>query len=102
VDLAAMIASGLVSSREVIDAHLDRIDEVNGWLNAVVRVLADEARSAADAADLALASGAAVGPLHVVRCSVKDGLDLAGHPPARASSRSPIGWPPSTTRASDG
>jgi len=80
VDLAAMIASGLVSSREVIDAHLDRIDEVNGWLNAVVRVLADEARSAADAADLALASGAAVGPLHGVPFTVKDGLDLAGHP----------------------
>ena len=43
-ELAAMIASKQVSSREVVDAHLARIEEVNPRLNAVVRVLADEAR----------------------------------------------------------
>ncbi|GIS99017.1 MAG: hypothetical protein CM1200mP26_07300 [Acidimicrobiales bacterium] len=31
-ELAAMVADGTISAREVIDAHLDRIDEVNGWL----------------------------------------------------------------------
>ena len=29
-ELAAMIAGGETSSREVVDAHLARIDEVNG------------------------------------------------------------------------
>ncbi len=38
-DLAQMIATGEVSSLEVVNAHLDRIGEVNGWLNAVTRVL---------------------------------------------------------------
>lgn len=47
-ELAAMVADGAISAREVIDAHLDRIDEVNGWLNAVVRVDAEGARAAAD------------------------------------------------------
>ena len=42
-DLAGMIAAGDVSSLEVVDSHLDRIEEVNGWLNAVTRVLADDA-----------------------------------------------------------
>ena len=46
-DLAQLIAAGEVSSLEVVDAHLDRIEEVNGWLNAVTRVLTDEARAAA-------------------------------------------------------
>ena len=48
-ELAAMIARGDTSSREVVDAHLERIDEVNDHCNAVVRVLADEARSQAAA-----------------------------------------------------
>ena len=56
-ELAQMIAAGDVSSLEVVDAHLDRIEEVNGWLNAVTRVLTDEARSAARIADNAVAAG---------------------------------------------
>ena len=80
VEMASMIATGEVSSREVVDAHLDRIHEVNGWLNAAVLVLADEARVAADAADRALADGEEVGRLHGVPFTVKDGLDLAGQP----------------------
>ena len=80
LELAAMIADGEVSSREVVDAHLDRIDEVNGWLNAAVLVLADEAREAADAADRAVIDGRPTGPFHGVPMTVKDSLDLVGHP----------------------
>lgn len=43
-ELAQRIANRQLSSVEVVDAHLDRIDAVNPALNAVVRVLADEAR----------------------------------------------------------
>ncbi len=61
-ELAALIASGEASSREVVDAHLGRIDEVNGHCNAVTRVLADEARAGADKADAAVAAGDTLGP----------------------------------------
>ena len=80
LELAAMIAGGEVSSREVVDAHLERIDAVNGRLNAAVLILADEARNAADAADRVISSGLPTGPLHGVPITVKDGLDLAGPP----------------------
>ena len=38
-ELAALIAARDVSSREVVEAHLARIDEVNGHVNAVTVVL---------------------------------------------------------------
>jgi amidase len=79
-ELAGMIASKEVSSREVVDAHLDRIAEVNPHLNAIVRHLGDQAREGADAADRAQASGAALGPLHGVPFTIKENVDLAGTP----------------------
>ena len=82
--LAELIRAGKVSSREVIDAHLARIEEVNPHLNAVVRVLADEARAAADAADEALADGRPLGAFHGVPFTVKENIDLAGTPTTSA------------------
>ena len=79
-DLAQMIAGGEVSSLEVVAAHLDRIEEVNGWLNAITRVLADEARAAAIDADAAVAAGDGLGPLHGVPCTVKENVDVSGTP----------------------
>ena len=79
-DLADMIAAGDISSLEVVDSHLDRIEEVNGWLNAVTRVLADEARVAAKDADKAVAAGDELGPLHGVPCTIKENVDVAGTP----------------------
>jgi amidase len=78
--LAARIRSGEVSSREVIDSHLARIEAVNPHLNAVVRVLAEQARTAADAADSARANGEPLPPLHGVPFTVKENIDLAGTP----------------------
>ena len=52
--LAALIASRQVSSREVVQAHLDRISEVNPQINAIVTLLADDALRAADASDAAV------------------------------------------------
>jgi len=76
IELAAMIRTKEVSSREVVDAHLARIEEVNPTLNAITVVLADQARSAADAADNSEPSG----PLHGVPITVKENIDLAGTP----------------------
>lgn len=79
-ELAALIASKQVSATEVVDAHLARIDAVNSKVNAVVRVLADEARSAAVEADRKVASGERIGPLHGVPVTVKENIDMAGLP----------------------
>ncbi|WP_234639736.1 amidase [Delftia tsuruhatensis] len=76
--LANAIAARRVSSREVVQAHLERISAVNPKLNAVVHVLRDEALAAADAADRAVASGEPLGPLHGVPVSIKCNIDLKG------------------------
>lgn len=81
--MAAAIASREVSSREVVTAHLDRITAIEDGptpLGAVVSVLGDEALAAADDADRAVAEGRELGPLHGVPCSVKENVDVAGHP----------------------
>jgi amidase len=98
VELAALIRDREVSSREVIQAHLDRIEAVNPHLNAIVRLLADQALAAADAADRAVADGASLGPLHGVPCTVKENIDLAGTPttqavPALAEAVAPVDAP---------
>jgi amidase len=77
-ELAAMIAKGEVSSAEVVDAHLARIDAVNPRLNALTQVLADEARAGAAAADRAVAAGEPLGPLHGVPFTVKQNVDQVG------------------------
>jgi amidase len=78
--LAGKIRAREVSSAEVVAAHLDRIEAVNPKLNAVVRVLGEQARAAADEADRALASADEVGPLHGVPFTIKENIDLAGTP----------------------
>jgi amidase len=77
-ELAATIRSKEASSREVVDAHLERIDAVNARVNAIVEVLADDARAGADAADRAIAAGESVGSLHGVPVTVKQNIDVAG------------------------
>ena len=79
-ELAAAIRSGQVSSREVIEAHLRRIEEVNPVVNAVTVVLAEQALEAAQAADRAAAGGGELPPLHGVPFTVKGNIDLAGTP----------------------
>jgi amidase len=94
-ELARRIASGEVSAREAVDSNLERIEAINGHLNAVTIVLADEARAAADAADRA---DGPRGPLHGVPFTVKENIDLAGTPttsgvPALAEAVSPVDAP---------
>lgn len=75
LELASMIADGDVSSREVVEAHLDRIDEVNPRLNAITVDLTQEARRAADAAD---AAADRPGPFHGVPFTIKENVDQVG------------------------
>ena len=76
--LAALIRTKQLSSREVVQAHLDRIHAVNSQINAVVTLMAEQALASADAADRAVTTGAPLGALHGVPFSIKDALDTAG------------------------
>src|SRR6516165_8833955 len=64
LELAAMVRGREVSSREIVQAHLDRVEAVNPHVNAIVRLLPDQALAAADDADRAVADGTLLGPLH--------------------------------------
>jgi amidase len=75
---ARLVRSRAVSSRELVEAHLDRIAAVNPVLNAIVTLDPDAALAGADAADRALAAGAPPGPLHGLPIAIKDLLDVAG------------------------
>ena len=78
VELARLIREKRVSSREVIQAHLERIDLVNPALNAVVTLIREDAISAAERADALLAKGHISGPLHGVPVLHKDMHDTKG------------------------
>jgi len=80
VELAALTRAGMVSCREVVEAHVARMEAVNPALNAVVLSLADEALERADELDRARAAGEALGPLHGVPVTTKVNTDQIGAP----------------------
>jgi amidase len=79
-ELVRLIRLGRVSSREATLSCLSRLHAVNPAINAIVRVLEEEALAAADAADAAQARGDALGALHGVPITVKVNTDQAGCP----------------------
>ena len=83
-DLAEAIRSRQASCEEVVEAHLRRIEVVNGAINAVVVILHEQALAAARAADRAVTAGVDLPPLHGVPFTVKGNIDLAGADNARA------------------
>ncbi len=76
--IARRIARRELSAREVVQAHIDRIVQVDAQLNAVVVKRFDEALREADAADQAQARGEKLGPLHGVPVTIKERFDVAG------------------------
>jgi amidase len=76
--LAAAVRAKEVSSRELLDGYLDRIERLNPALNSVVTLDVDRARAAADVADAALARGDDVGPLHGLPVTIKDAIETEG------------------------
>ena len=82
-EIAAAIRSREVTATEVIDAHLDRIADVDDAVRAVVVVLREEARKAARAADDARASiisRATHRTITAERLAVERGRPRAGAP----------------------
>ena len=77
-ELARLIGAKELSAREVMDAHLARIEDVNPQLNAIVTLLPEQAMQQARAADEALAQGKEVGPLHGLPVAHKDLVPTRG------------------------
>ena len=80
IEIANAIRDKQTSCEEVIHAHLDRITEVNGVLNAITVTLGTDALIEAKVADKAIANGEEVGLLHGVPITVKENIDVAGSP----------------------
>src|SRR5258708_27410109 len=76
--LAAEIAARRLSPVTVVEALLARIAAHDGKLHAFIDLYAEDALLAAEAADKAIRSGHAVGPLHGVPIALKDLIDLDG------------------------
>ncbi len=80
--LAGMIKTGEVSSREVVEKHIEQIEKVNPQINAVVADRFQEARKEADEADrLVKSCDPDELPLyHGVPCTIKECIALTGMP----------------------
>ncbi len=80
-ELADLIHHRDVSSREVVDAHIDRIERVNPLINALANSRFDEARREADVIDAGLATtdrSEPSPPFLGVPCTVKEFFAVAG------------------------
>ena len=76
--LAAEIAARRLSPVDLVDEYLNRIERLEPRLQAFVSVNAANARLAAEAADKAIRSGHAVGPLHGIPIAIKDLVEIEG------------------------
>ena len=90
---AAALAAGEVTSRELTQAHLDRITAVDGAVHAFLDIDAARALADADAADDARRSGEQVGELTGVPVAVKDLIVTRGQV-TTAASKILAGWVP--------
>src|SRR5438132_13583702 len=77
-ELSSAFARRTLSPVDVVDVLLGRIEKLDPTLHAFIDVYAGDARLAAEAADRAIRSGHAVGPLHGVPIALKDLIDLEG------------------------
>ncbi len=78
-ELVRDIKSGRTTARALLEIYLQRIDQHNPGINAVVVQGREAARQRADAADAALAKGEDWGPLHGLPMTVKESYNLSGH-----------------------
>ncbi|MDB5362629.1 MAG: amidase [Rhodospirillales bacterium] len=76
--LSREIEAQRLSPVDLVDALLARIATHDPKLHAFVDVYAKEARLAAEAADKAIRSGHALGPLHGIPIAIKDIIDIEG------------------------
>ena len=79
-ELASLIRRKKISSLELLDHFLARIEKYNPRLNAIIWLDKDKARKRAKAADAALKKGKRLGALHGVPMTIKESYQMAGSP----------------------
>jgi aspartyl-tRNA(Asn)/glutamyl-tRNA(Gln) amidotransferase subunit A len=72
------IRLGEIRSLDATETYLERIERIDGHVNAYLTVAAEQARERASEADDALERGQILGPLHGVPIALKDNIDTAG------------------------
>jgi len=72
LEQSRLLRAKKLSARELLDAHLEQIARWNPRVNAIVTLVADQAREQARRADESLAAGAWLGPLHGLPVAHKD------------------------------
>ncbi|MFQ5776599.1 MAG: amidase [Terriglobia bacterium] len=77
--MARKISEKTISPVELLRAHLDRIEELNPRLNALISLDAQRALDQARRAESVVLQGQAKGPLHGVPITIKSSLDVVGH-----------------------
>ncbi len=86
-EIAGRIASGELSAKEVMEAHIAQIERINPQVNAIVTFLPEQALDAAEKADQTRAAGESTGPLFGIPIAHKDLIDTKG---IRTTKGSPI------------
>jgi len=77
-EASARLRAGSVSSTQLVEASLARIQTYNPKINAFITVLRDQALKQAKDADVDLRAGRSRGPLHGIPIALKDNIDTAG------------------------
>ncbi len=77
-EIVQLVKDRKVSCREIVQAHIDRIKEINPGINAVTVLLEEQALNMADNEDKKLARGKKVSPLQGIPFTVNEKIDLIG------------------------
>jgi aspartyl-tRNA(Asn)/glutamyl-tRNA(Gln) amidotransferase subunit A len=77
-EITARVARGEITSQQLTEGCLARIEALNPELNAFITITAEEALSQARQADREIAAGRRIGPLHGIPISLKDLIDQKG------------------------
>ncbi len=93
VEQARRVSVGGATARELVDAHLARIEALDGKLHTFLHVDKDGARAAAEAIDARRSRGEKLGPLAGVPIGLKDVIVTKGVP-TTAASKILDGWIP--------
>ena len=78
VEISVGLEARQFSARELLDAHLARVEQRNAEINAVITIDPDAARAAAAEADDRRVAGTTLGPIDGVPITIKDAIATAG------------------------
>ncbi len=98
-ELTRLLATGAVSSREIVAACLDRIAVLDDRLHTFIDVYRDDAMSAALRADQQRSAGRVCGPLHGLPIAIKDLVHIRGRMTTAGSKDRPFGIADETASA---